>query len=201
MANGYANRYLFVLVHRSKLLPHGSDQDTEITRLLGAQTLEALTAARGIGRMTMTAAAAKRWDGIYKALAEGAPGLLGAITNRAEAQTIRLALVFALLDQTAQIDVVHLDAGLAVWRFCEASARYIFGDTQGDPNADTVLRALQSAGTNGLTRTDISALFGRNLSANKIDVALMILQKIGKVRRASQQKSARGRPIEIWFAV
>src|SRR5215831_10677453 len=120
MANGYANRYLFVLVHRSKLLPHGSPQDAAITGLLGEKTREAITAARSIGRVTMTEAAAKRRTDIYTALSEGAPGLLGAITNRAEAQTIRLALIYALLDGAAQIDVVHLNAALAVWRFCEA---------------------------------------------------------------------------------
>jgi len=81
----------------------------------------------------MTEAATRRWTGIYTALAVGAPGLLGEITNRAEAQVIRLALIYALLDRARQIDVVHLDAALAVWRFCEASARHIFGDTQGNP--------------------------------------------------------------------
>ena len=53
-------------------------------------------------------------DVACRGLAEPAAkyGLLGAITARAEAQTIRLALVYALLDRAAQIDVIHLD----VWR-------------------------------------------------------------------------------------
>jgi hypothetical protein len=78
-------------------LPHGSTQDAVITNLLGERTLEALTPARGIERVTMTESAARHWAEIYTALAEGAPGLLGAITNRAEAQTIRLALVLGRL--------------------------------------------------------------------------------------------------------
>src|SRR5262249_271756 len=127
------NRYLFTCVRRSKLLPFGGTQNRDVVELLGTRTREALTAARNIGQVGMTEAATRRWTGIYTALAVGAPGLLGEITNRAEAQVIRLALIYALLDRARQIDVVHLDAALAVWRFCEASARHIFGDTQGNP--------------------------------------------------------------------
>jgi hypothetical protein len=87
-----------------------------------------------------------------------------------------------------------------VWRFCEASARHIFGDTQGNPAADTILRALRAAGASGLMRTDIVNLFGRNLPANKIDAALLVLLNNGKVRRISHKKPTGGRSIETWFA-
>jgi hypothetical protein len=199
MANGYANRFLFVCVKRSKLLPHGGDRNENVTGRLGAQTLDALTAARSVERLTMTPAANRYWQDIYPTLSEGLPGLLGAITDRAEAQTIRLALVYALLDQARQIDVAHLEAARAVWRYCEASARYVFGDLVGDPNADGILRALRSAGTAGLSRSDLSNLFGRNLAANKIDAALIMLLSAGKVRQGSIKKTG-GRPREMWFA-
>ena len=201
MANGYANRFLFACVKRSKLLPHGGALAEEISGKLGARTLEALTAARGVERLTMTDAANQHWRDTYAMLSEGLPGLLGAITDRAEAQTVRLALVYALLDQAPQIDVVHIDAALALWRYCVASARFVFGDIVGDPNADSILRALRNAGANGLSRTDLSNLFGRNLAANKIDAALITLLSVGKVRRGSIKKAAgAGRPRETWFA-
>jgi hypothetical protein len=202
MANGYANRFLFACVRRSKLLPHGGALDEEIGGKLGAQTLEALTAARAIERLTMTDAAKQHWKDIYPALSEGLPGLLGAITDRAEAQTIRLALVYALLDRAQRIDVVHINAGLALWNFSAASVRHIFGDIIGNPVADTILRALRAAGTDGLSRTDLINLFGRNLSVNQIDAALVALLSAGKVRRSSIKKAAgAGRPREMWFAL
>ena len=132
MANGYANRFLFACVRRSKSLPHGGALDQEIYRKLGARTLEALTAARTVERLTMTDAANQHWKNIYQTLSEGLPGLLGAITD-------------------------HLDAALALWNFCVASARYIFGDIVGNPVADTVLRALRAAGADGLSRTGLRA--------------------------------------------
>ena len=200
MANGYANRFLFACVKRSKLLPHGGKVDEDVNTKLGARTYEALVAARALDRVTMTEAAARHWAGVYAVLAQGAPGLLGAITDRAEAQTTRLALLYALLDQAPQIDVVHIEAALALWRYCEASARTIFGDIIGDPNADTILRALRVAGASGLSRSDLINLFGRHLAANKLDAALIALLSAGKVRRAGMQKTG-GRPVEMWFAV
>jgi hypothetical protein len=200
MANGYANRFLFACVRRSKLLPHGGTLDAAASGKVGAATLEALAAGRGRDRIDMTPAAARRWEKVYPVLSEGLPGLLGAITGRAEAQTIRAALLYALLDRAAQIDAVHLDAALALWNFCAASTRYIFGDLVGDPIADTILRALRSAGAAGLSRTEIISLFGRNLPVSKIDPGLTALLLAGKARRASQ-KGAAGRSHEAWFAI
>lgn len=200
MANGYANRFLFACVKRSKLLPHGGALDEPVKARLGAATREALAAARSRERIEMTPAAACWWENVYAKLAEGSPGLLGSITDRAEAQTIRLGLLYALLDQAPQIDVGHLEAALAVWNYCAASAQYIFGDIVGDPVADTILRALRNAGRTGMSRTDIINHFGRNLSAGKIDTALAALLAAGKARSEKQSGGGRGRPIEMWFA-
>jgi hypothetical protein len=200
MANGYANRFLFACVRRNKLLPHGGTFDDAIPNKLGTQTFNALTTARNIGQVTMTPAAWTHWDEIYPKLSEGAPGLIGAIIGRAEAQTVRLALLYALLDQAQQIDIVHLDAGLALWNYSEASARYVFGDLVGDPVADSILRALRHAGTTGMTRTDISTLFSRNLSATRIEPALALLMMSGKAK-PEKRIGTGGRAKEVWFAL
>jgi hypothetical protein len=203
MANGYANRFLFICVRRGKLLPHGGAVEDTVTGLLGARTLEAIAAARTIGRLTMTPESMALWEEVYPKLSEGLPGLLGAITGRAEAQTVRLALIYALLDRASQIDVVHLNAALALWAYCEVSARYVFGDLIGDPVADEILRALRQLKnkTTGLTRTQIRDLFGRNQSGERIGAALGKLLAAGKAY-ARHDKAAHGpRPIEIWFAL
>jgi hypothetical protein len=76
-------------------------------------------------------------------MAEGQPGLLGTITARAEAQALRLSCLYALLDRAAMVDVPHLDAAYALWRYCEDSARYIFRDVLGHPLADEPRQLLQ----------------------------------------------------------
>jgi hypothetical protein len=63
----------------------------------------------------------------------------GALTGRAEAQVVRLSLIYCLLDCANEIGKEHLKAALAVWDYCAASVRYIWGDTLGDPTADEML--------------------------------------------------------------
>jgi len=198
MANGFANRFLFACVRRSKLLPDGGAPDDEATGKLGAATLKALTAARTRERICMTDAAAQHWRQIYPQLSREQSGLFGAIVARAEAQTIRLALIYALLDSAAQIDRNHLDAALAVWSFCEASAQYVFGDMLGDPIADFILRLLRLSGAVAMTRTEISNAFGRNMAVSKIDAALGKFQAANKIY--AQLRRTAGRSAQVWFA-
>jgi hypothetical protein len=201
MANGFANRFLFALIKRSKQLPFGGDlPDTEIHRL-GNQFAEVLAEVRSFGRITMTNRARAVWVAVYNALSAGQSGLLGAVTARAEAQTIRLGLIYALLDGSNEIDEVHLKAGLAVWEFCEASAAHIFGNALGGPVADEIMIALKQAGAAGMTRTEIRDLFGRNQSGDRIGAALALLLTRGRARMERNESSdAGGRPVERWFA-
>jgi len=116
---------------------------------------------------------------------------------RAEPQVIRLALVYALLDCSHQIDVVHLEAAMAVWAYCEESATRIFGDSLGDPVADEILLALRRSGS--MTRTDIHHLFGRHRPADQIGIALALLLKTGRAKFETRQTG--GRPVETWSAI
>jgi hypothetical protein len=126
--------------------------------------------------------------------------LLGAITGRAEAQVIRLALVYALLDGGPEITGEHLQAALALWEYAEASARYIWGDALGDPIADEIWRVLRQAGVGGKTRTELHHLFGRHRSANEIGRALARLATAGKAAAVLRSDTG-GRPAEVWLAV
>jgi hypothetical protein len=197
MANGLANRFLFCLVKRSRFLPYGGHVDAATMAKLGERFKEAVEFAKHVGRVKMTGAAAEAWARAYEELSADQPGLLGAITARAEAQVIRLSLIYALLDQKTEIDTAHLEAAMAVWAYCDASAYLIFRDRVGDPIADDILTALRRSST-GMTRTAISDLFGRNRAASQIGAALALLLRLGRVH--FEQEQTRGRPVETWFA-
>jgi hypothetical protein len=147
----------------------------------------------------MNALAQALWREVYPELARGGDGLLAHLTSRAEAQTVRLALLYALLDRAEAIDPEHLEAALAAWRYCEASARYIFGDLLGDPAADTILQTLRRRKPDGLPKREIYGLFSNKLRAATINAAFGLLERTGKVR-CEQQPSSGGRPSEKWFA-
>jgi hypothetical protein len=197
MANGFANRFLFCLVRRSKRLPYGGHVDDATLAQLGERLKQAVGFAKTVGRVTMTAAAAEAWAKAYEELSADRPGLLGAVTARAEAQVIRLSLVYALIDCRGEIDTAHLDAAMAVWAYCDESAYLVFGDSLGDPVADDIITALRRSPA-GMTRTDISNLFGRNRTADQIGAALAKLLGLGLARFEQQQ--TQGRSAETWFA-
>ena len=109
-------------------------------------------------------------------MAENDPaGMVGHVTGRAEAQTLRLSVAYAILDGSPVIDVCHLDAAYAFWRYCEASAGYLFGETLGDEVADRLLAAVRAAGPDGLDGTQQRDLFSGHVSADRLEAARQLL--------------------------
>ncbi len=197
-ANGFANRFLWLMVRRSKELPFGGNWDTVDTSSLVRRLDGAVRFAREPRVVRWGESARDAWRGVYGPLSEGKPGLLGAVTGRAEAQTLRLAVLYAVMDGSETIEYGHLAAALALWEYAEESARYVFGDTTGDPVADNIIEALRAAGADGLTRTEIRDLFGRHKGTERINQALGELMKLGRVGKSSEHTG--GRPSERWFA-
>ena len=201
--NGFANRFLFVCVQRSQTLPFGGGAIAEKTV---AEIQDRITKARNeaqnyaiakhAGAVHMTPEAMIIWEYVYPALSEGFDGLLGSVTARAEAQVRRIAMIYALMDGARSVDVKHLEAALALWRYCEQSARCIFGSAFGNRVVDEILRALRVAGSSGMTRTEIRDLFQRHESSERIGIALETIKE--RNLAYSEMRSTEGRPVEIW---
>jgi hypothetical protein len=148
----------------------------------------------------MTDEAEAKWVSVYPELKAARPGMFGEITARAAPQTIRMALIYALMDRKHRIDLPHLKAALAVWAYCEASAKYLFGSTLGNPVADDILRALKRAGAAGMSRNAIYNLFNRNQDKSSIGAALAMLARAG-VARCEERDTGGVRKTEVWIAV
>jgi hypothetical protein len=117
-------------------------------------------------------AASRIWSEIYGDLTDAPPGGIGEILCRAEAQVMRMALLLALLDEAPAIGRQHLEAGMKLWRYCEATARYLFGEALLSPKAQKIRDALA---TGPLTRSEIHHLFKNNASKAQIEAALQEL--------------------------
>jgi hypothetical protein len=144
---------------------------------------------------------------VYPALTAGGVGLTESILGRAEAQVTRLSLLYALLDGSRRVDAVHIEAALALWKYCDDSARYVFGGglagarglpEHGDLVAEKILRWLKGS-PQGLGNNEIRDLFNRNLSAERIGSALEALQAAGRVRSTRVEAAGDGkRPKTLW---
>ena len=196
VANGFGNRFLFAYAKRSKLLPNGGAFRAENAHKLTTRIVEARDFAARVGELRRDEEAMAIWEGVYPELTADRPGLFGAITARAEAQVVRLACIYALLDKPHVIRKEHMMAALAVWKYCEDSARFIFGEALGDSTADSILKLLRENAA-GVDRTQISANFGRNKKKAEIDRALQVLVDNGAARM--EPRDTEGRPVEVWF--
>lgn len=158
-ANGFANRFLFVAARRPHRLPDGEVVPERVVAPLVKRTAERVTGCRGFGVLKRTDAARELWADIYYAIDDEVDGLYGAATARAEAQMLRLQVAYAILDGSRVIDLEHVRAAEAFWNYCDDTARLVFGDRLGDPDADRLLDALRTAGDEGLNREQQDRVF------------------------------------------
>jgi hypothetical protein len=159
-----------------------------------AEVLKAgLSKAANIERIHRDPEARKLWKEVYPVLTAEGVGMSGAVTNRAEAQVLRMEMHYALSDGSALIRKVHLEAALALWKYSFDSARYLFSDRVADINAQKILDALKAC-SGGMTRTEIwEQVFNRNIVRQAFDTALSTLEMLGlSVKR--QEETA-----ERWF--
>jgi len=199
LANGFFNRFMLIAVQRSKELPFGGRLGGDDLGVVRKATRDALCFAKSHRAVAFGPEARERWIGAYSALSRGEAGMFGASTARAEAHAVRLALLYALLDLSETITLVHLEAALAFWDYSASSSRWVFGDSLGDPTADDIW-ALASQRTGGVNRTEVSNLFSRNKKAREIDRALTVLVEAGRLQRRNVV-AERGRPTEVWVPV
>ncbi|MGH2744429.1 MAG: DUF3987 domain-containing protein, partial [Thermoleophilaceae bacterium] len=179
LANGYLNRILIIACRRQRLLPEGGHHDplqgTGLTRLLAQVLKHAQTA----GHVRLHPDARQLWHDAYHQLALPQPGVLGQITARAEAHTIRLALLYALADGQQQISPPHLNAALALQSYTARSAAWALNGATGEPLAEQIHAALR-ANPAGLTRSQISDTLKHNQPAGQLDHALHALHTAGR---------------------
>lgn len=191
-ANGFANRFIWLFLQRSKFIDDPIGVPDELLEPLFDRVGEAVSSARKTMLMRRDERAAVVWRNVYRDLSEGKPGLVGSIIGRGEAQTMRLACIYALMDKSEVVRVEHLEAALAVWEYSEKCARFIFGDTWGDPIIDRIVAALKKG---SMSETEIRDLFSRH-NSQRIDWALDFLSKNG-IAEPEIEKTG-GRPRMIW---
>jgi hypothetical protein len=147
--------------------------------------------AQQCGLVGMSAGAREQWTAVYSELSREHSGLAGSIINRAEAQTMRLALIYALLDGRNVIQEKHLNAALALWRYAQDSALYIFGDRAADPLEEKILEALKQG---PLTATELSSIMCRNIPKERLQPILQQMEARQRISISHIKQKGRGRP-------
>lgn len=194
--NGYANRFLWVLARRSKLVSRPKRMPDERFNPIQREICRRLNLAHRVGLMAFTPAADEFWDETYARLSEDRPGIVGTITARGEAQVIRLSMIYALLDGLTSVDSCHIAAALTFWKYAQASAEYIFADNEGDAKLDEKIKALLASEPSGLSLTELHKATHNHVKSNQMKASLQrlldahlltvdMVETLGAVRRTS----------------
>lgn len=198
MANGFANRFLFIVAERSKLLPNGGTLTDADYASVGTSIADCLEEAVLVGRMVRSKEAAELWTDIYEELSRPAPGVAGALTARAEAQVLRLSVVYAALDGSPVIEPQHLRSAKAVWDYAESSVRFVFGGATGSHIADRLYEAIVAAGPRGMSGTEQRDLLARHASGLERQEALALLEERGLI--VTTEEKTQGAPRRTAYA-
>jgi hypothetical protein len=196
VVNGFGNRLLYACVRRDKELPFGGEAPGKDKLRLVKGLADAFGHAKRQNKPIDFAPDAKRqWIEAYSKFHRPIPGIIGSLLQRGDAICRRVAMVYALADRSPLIQAVHLQAALALWKYAEASARYVFGETSGNRVAERIKGALMQS-DKGLTRTEINAVLGGNVAAGSIDDALRVLDGMQQIDAYQEIKSPgeKGRP-------
>lgn len=192
-ANGFGNRFLWLAVRRTRLVPFPRSPKEFIAPFV-APIRKAIEAAQMPAAVEWTPAAAERWEALYAiSTTQHRPGLLGALTARAEAQTARLALLYALLDRSSEVGVQHLEAGEAMWDYAARSAVHIFGVSTGNPDADQLLALLVDG---PVEWGDAKRTLGLR-RASDISAAVEVLRSAGEAEVVKVPRESGGRPLRV----
>ena len=200
LTNGFGNRFLWFCVHRSKLLPFGGnlssvDFSSEIEELRKAWHF-----AQACEEVKLDAEARSLWAKVYPELTMGQPGILGSLCDRSDTYALRIAMIYALSEQSAFIGLRHLEAALSLVKYSQDSVRYIFGVMDESGIHEAILTHLNGAGEKGLTMTQIHEKFGRNKDAKEIRSALQQLERMKKARQEQRDTGKPGRKPAFWIA-
>jgi hypothetical protein len=121
-------------------------------------------------------------------------GLWDAATSRAEAQVLRLSMVYALLDGTGTIDVPHLRAALAAWNYCDESARLIFNRSEETSTLEGKIRRVVKERP-GIGRTELRDSISHKLKSCELEKALAWLANRKEIERRSERHGERLYPV------
>lgn len=192
-ANGFGNRFLWLAVRRTKLVPFPESPRYLVTPYLDSLN-RAIIEAQTLSELKWSPPAADRWETLYSAsAARQRVGLLGALMARSEAQIARLALLYALLDRSSCVDLSHLVAAEAVWGYAERSVIHIFGSSTGDRHADALREYLNEG---ALEWESAKRALGLR-SAADLSEAVEVLVGLGLAEVVAAPREGGGRPRRI----
>lgn len=204
-SSGFANRFMYLLVDS----PH----DLPFPRRLSPGDVKALTEPLHAGMrwanarsrvLPLADEARDTYEALYldhrRSQRVGKNARVTGLRAREVTNIVRIALIYAIIDQSETITSAHLEAAAAFVKYANDSVQIMFG-SQFSERATTVLAALRAAPREtGMKRTEARALYANNWDAGQFEEVVKELTEAGvAVERVVPSPSGRGRPSQVLF--
>lgn len=214
LTNGFANRFMPYWAERTRLLPFPKATPADEVDRLAKRVLEMLEfckadrwAERDTLRVELSPSAAKQWATLYRGeLNDRSHGeRINALIERRAPMLLRLAMLFALTDCTATVEVHHINATLAWIRYSVESVKFIFGSAadevevaETNETARKIVAFLQEK--HRVTRKQITVdCFKGHVNKTRIDAALDELLTCNPPRIVVEEdRTGQGRPTKFY---
>ena len=214
LTNGFANRFLMFWAERTKMLAFPRATRQEDVEALARRVLEVLEFCRAHlweqkdhMRVQLSEDARRRYEVLYHGeLNDNSAGeRITALIERRAPMLLRLAMLFALCDLVATVEVRHIEAALAWVRYSVDSVKFVFGSAadevavaETNDTAEKIMAFL--AAKRRVTRKQITAdCFKGHTSKTRIDAALDELLSCNPPRILVQEdRTGAGRPTKFY---
>ena len=193
MAGGTYNRFLGIYVDRARRLPLPEPIHPDVLDEFGGRLSDAIEKGRTIGPVALGARARRSWgDDFYDEFSgtDDADRRYTEFVRRAAPYCLRIAALHAVIDGRNEVCRTDLGAAAALVRYSIDTARYVLDRVAADPRQDRIRRAIAAA-PDGLTRTEVSAIFSRNLPKATLDELLDGLVADGQFERCTTPTGGR----------
>ena len=214
LTNGFANRFMMFWAERTKMLAFPRATQQEDVDALAQRVLDVLTFCKAERwsdkdsmRVELSPDARKRYEKLYLGeLNDNSAGeRITALIERRAPMLLRLAMLFALCDQTTTVEIHHVNAALAWVRYSVESVKFIFASAADEvavaETNDTAQKIVEFLQTNKrVTRKQITVdCFKCHATKTRIDAALDELLSSNPPRIVVQEdRSEPGRPKKFY---
>lgn len=199
IANGLANRFIFIKAQIDKKLPDPEPIDVELKKYLINHLKTSIAHSKKVGKIDFNAEAKNHWFDLYKSISNDDCSIVGSLTARQESQIRRLAMIIALFNGKSYIDLNSLIFAEKIFEYSINTLKNIYGVSMGDPLTDRILDLVKSS-PDGLTKTELHKELSRNYQKGNLDNSLKLL-KSQFLLDCKKRQGPTGAPTEIWFYV
>jgi hypothetical protein len=195
IANGFANRFLFVFVERQKAIVNINEAKSDMLNGISWEIKNRIEYMKPNGRVRFSEEGLELWRKVYLALSVGCPGVIGSLNARATTHITKLSLIISILNQEEEISYNSLIAAIHLWQYCSDSINFLFANSLGDEALDTLYSMIQDR-PEGLSRSEIHSIYSRNRSKQGLSQMLKALESQGLI--FSEKIKTAGAPKELW---